>query len=160
MRKPHHLWGLLKACLKYKSTRISGPYGPLKILAPAESLLALLSRLFVSLTYIFSSTSTLSEPPPSLTEIVCYPPSCKNVCPPNGVKMFLPPWCVKMSVPLPIVKKCLSPPSSRNVCPPNLKITSTVVGLDINMTLQPPPPPELYPGFIESTRQCKLRQSS
>ena len=39
------LWGLLYLCDKYLITRISGPYGPLKILAPAESLLALLTKI-------------------------------------------------------------------------------------------------------------------
>ena len=34
--------------LTYISTRISGPYGPLKILAPAESLLALLTTISLS----------------------------------------------------------------------------------------------------------------
>ena len=43
----------------YLQTRISGPYGPLKILVPAESLLALL-------TSSSSPPSTSSTPPPSL----------------------------------------------------------------------------------------------
>ena len=38
------------------------------------------------------------------------------------------------------------------------KSTSTGVGFDMNMTLQPPThqPPELYPDPRESTVQCKL----
>ena len=37
---------------KYRYTRISGPYGPLKIIAPAKSLLASLTRIFASLISI------------------------------------------------------------------------------------------------------------
>ena len=37
----------------YFLSRISGPYGPLEILAPAESLLASFTRKFGSLTCIF-----------------------------------------------------------------------------------------------------------
>ena len=55
------------------STRISGLYGPLKILASAESLLA---RVFASLTSS-SSPSTSSSTPSPPTE---------NVCPPHSVK--------------------------------------------------------------------------
>ena len=40
---------------KIWKTRISGPYGPLKILAPAESLLASLTNMFSSLTKVFAS---------------------------------------------------------------------------------------------------------
>ena len=51
--------------LKYKETRISGPYGPFKILAPAGGLLASLTRGLASLAesspnlkgfFIYSST--------------------------------------------------------------------------------------------------------
>ena len=59
---------------KYQSTRISGPYGLIKILAPAESSLASLTRMFSSLTRKFASlkyksqsTSTSSWPPPPTT---------------------------------------------------------------------------------------------
>ena len=38
----------------YICTRNSGPYGPLKILAPAESLLASLTNMFASLTKVFA----------------------------------------------------------------------------------------------------------
>ena len=45
----------------------------------------------------------------------------------------------------------------------NPKTTSTDVGFDTNMTLQPPthptPPPELYSGSGEESGQCKLTQS-
>ena len=58
--------------LVYKITRISGtyrplkilvpaePYGLLKILAPAESLLALLTRMFALLTRKFASLTYIS----------------------------------------------------------------------------------------------------
>ena len=49
-------------------TRISGPYGPLKILAPAESLLASLTRMFASLTSSSFSPSTSSSQPSPQTE--------------------------------------------------------------------------------------------
>ena len=39
--------------MTYERTRISGPYGPLKILAPAESLLASLTNMFALLTKVF-----------------------------------------------------------------------------------------------------------
>ena len=77
---------------KISLTRISGPYGPLEILAPAESLLASLARMFATLTSSSSSPSTSLSPPSSPTE---------NVCPPH---------CVKMFVLSPLCEKCLSPP--------------------------------------------------
>ena len=76
---PCHAWGVPSCLLKDLTlhpvkviqvtsasllpTRISGPYGPLKILVPAESLLASLTRLFALLTSLSSSTSTSSWPP-------------------------------------------------------------------------------------------------
>ena len=82
----------LRDYLKYKDTRISGPYGPLKILAPAESLLASLTRMFASLTSSSTSSPSTSSLPPSLpTENVCPPPSYKNVCPPPSSKNVCPP---------------------------------------------------------------------
>ena len=39
---------------KYHSTRISGPYGPLKLLAAAESLLPSLTKMYALLTFISS----------------------------------------------------------------------------------------------------------
>ena len=72
----------LNGIWKYGNTRISGPYGPLKILAPAESLLASLTRMFASLTSS-SSPLTSSSPWASSTYNVCPPsPQYKNVCPP------------------------------------------------------------------------------
>ena len=42
-------------------TRISRPDGPLKILAPAESLLASLTKIFASLTKMFASLTSISS---------------------------------------------------------------------------------------------------
>ena len=45
----------------YIYTRISGPYGPLKILAPAKSLFTSLTRIFASLTRKFTSLTSISS---------------------------------------------------------------------------------------------------
>ena len=70
---------------KYLQTRISGPYGPLKILAPAESLLASLTRMFALLTSPSSKSTSLATTSLSW-----------NVWPHTlSVKMFVPPLCGK-----------------------------------------------------------------
>ena len=85
------------------ATRISGPFGPLKILAPAESLQSVPFAHMLLLLTINIIITTITE----------------NVCPPlTRAEMFVPTHRVKMFVP-PVWKMFVLPtPVYKNVCPP------------------------------------------
>ena len=65
--------------LNYELTRISEPYGPITNLAPVESLLASLTKMFASLLL-----PTINILITTLNSNIYWPPTpqCKNVCPP------------------------------------------------------------------------------
>ena len=91
--------------VKSYQTRISEPYGPLKILPPAESLLASLTNMFALLTEVFAPFTRNVCPPPCVCEKCLSPPSLlsvRNVCPPLSCvqEMFVPRGTNKLFVPL------------------------------------------------------------
>ena len=110
--------------------------GPKQILAPVQSSLPSLVRMFASITSSSSSTLASSEPPPPLTHNLYSPPPC--------VKMFAPPLCVwekclslminKLFVPPLVCEKCLSPGDNKRGHQTHIShLTKCFIHVDLQM---------------------------